>query len=369
MTTLRTTRKLEYDDRVAIQQADQAIRKDVIRAIVELVTNCNDSYHRLEDSGLPASGVIIIEVQRRHIDSVLRIRDLAEGMDGDVMDRKVGTYGAATSGFKEGRSVRGLWGRGLKDAIYGLGHGSLLSVCGDLLNRCALTIRGVTPIYEQQKTIRASKVRRKQLEIPSGSNGSIVEIVVSRPDVRFPQFDNLRRALARHFELRAIMSNPKRRVLLRELDGRGKVKQELQLIYKAPSGAQVLDETFAVPGFPARAHLEVYRSDVALSSPAEEGDFADGGFLLISKRVVMALTLFKFEHNEFASRLYGRLTCDYLHDLLTKDEPVLTATRDGINWRHEFTKQLKAAAEEKLEPLVEEERRRAQWELPVSGRR
>lgn len=52
MTTLITTRKLEYDDRVAIQQADQAIRKDVIRAIVELTTNCNDSYHRLEDAGL-----------------------------------------------------------------------------------------------------------------------------------------------------------------------------------------------------------------------------------------------------------------------------------------------------------------------------
>ena len=50
------SRKLEYDDRVAIQQADQAIKRDVVRALLELITNSNDSYHRLEDAGLPSDG-------------------------------------------------------------------------------------------------------------------------------------------------------------------------------------------------------------------------------------------------------------------------------------------------------------------------
>ena len=30
---------MEYADRFALQQADQAIRKDVVRALVELITN------------------------------------------------------------------------------------------------------------------------------------------------------------------------------------------------------------------------------------------------------------------------------------------------------------------------------------------
>ena len=38
-----SSRKLQYADRVAIQQADQAIRKDVFRALVEIITNSNDS--------------------------------------------------------------------------------------------------------------------------------------------------------------------------------------------------------------------------------------------------------------------------------------------------------------------------------------
>jgi hypothetical protein len=50
---IEVTRKLEYADRLAVQQADQAIRKDVVRALVELITNANDSYHRLEDARAP----------------------------------------------------------------------------------------------------------------------------------------------------------------------------------------------------------------------------------------------------------------------------------------------------------------------------
>src|SRR6185295_4230750 len=47
------------------------------------------------------------------------------------------------------------------------------------------------------------------------------------------------------------------------------------------------------------------------------------------------------------------------HDLLKNDEPVLTATRDGINWTHPFAKALKLAVEDRLEPLIEAERKHA----------
>ena len=54
-----------------------------------------------------------------------------------------------------------------------------------------------------------------------------------------------------------------------------------------------------------------------------------------------------------------RSQCDHLHDLMKNDEPVLTATRDGINWTHPFAKALKLAVESKLEPLIEAERKHA----------
>ena len=127
---------MEYADRVAVQQADQAIRKDVVRALVELITNANDSYQRLKDAGFPTRGDIVIEVERKHSGSILRVKDNAEGMTAEDLDKKVGRYGEATSGFKEGRSVRGLWGRGLKDSFFGLGHGSVSSIRDGMFNRC-----------------------------------------------------------------------------------------------------------------------------------------------------------------------------------------------------------------------------------------
>src|ERR1700687_921099 len=126
--SIKITRKMEYADRVAVQQADQAIRKDVVRALVELITNANDSYQRMKDAGLATTGRIVIELERKHSNSVLRVRDNAEGKPDDDLDKKFGRYGEATSGFKEGRSVRGLWGRGLKDSFFGLGHGSVSSI-------------------------------------------------------------------------------------------------------------------------------------------------------------------------------------------------------------------------------------------------
>ena len=99
-----------------------------------------------------------------------------------------------------------------------------------------------------------------------------------------------------------------------------------------------------------------------MSTPAEEGEYADGGFLIVSKRVVLSLSFFKFDHNEHASRFYGTVTCDHLHELLIKDDSILTATRNGIEWKHPFARALKEAVEAKLEPLVEEERKRAQAE-------
>jgi hypothetical protein len=359
----RVSRKIEYADRVALQQADQAIRKDVVRALVELATNSNDSYQRLEDAGRESKGVIIIEIQRRINKSTLRVRDFAEGMDGEGMDKMVGTYGAETSGFREGQSVRGLWGRGLKDSIYGLGYGSIYSIRENMFNSCSLLIKDGIPMYEREPAIRATRAIRKQYATPT-SNSTTIDISVTREDVRMPLFDNLRRSLERHFELRTILSNPKRSIVLRELDGRNKVRHEYRLVHKSPVGVKVLDEVFEIPNFPSTAKIEVFRSDVPLSTPGEESEYADGGLLVISKHVVLALSLFKYENDENASRFYGSVTCDYIHELLNKEvaEPVLTATRDGINWKHPFSSALKQAVEKRLEPLVEEERRRAQSE-------
>jgi hypothetical protein len=352
------SRKLQYADRVAIQQADQAIRKDVMRALVEIITNANDSYSRLEQSGGSSSGEMIIEVQRRHKNSMIRVMDFAEGMTDKRMDKVVGTYGEATSGLKEDQHVRGMWGRGLKDSIFGLGYGHVRSFKGSYFYSCSLLLKKGIPTFDLDEPVYASLALREKYGIPEG-NGTIIEITVARDDVKMPQFNNLRNYLQRHFELRPIMSNPKRTIKLREIGADGKLRQENELSYKSPIGEKILSEKIKIEGFPASAKLDVFRSAIQLSTRGEEGDYADGGLLVISRDIVISLTMLKFENDPYAGYFYGSISCDYLHDLLKNDEPVLTATRDGINWTHPFAKALKLAVESKLEPIIQAEREHA----------
>lgn len=353
-----SSRKLQYADRVAIQQADQAIRKDVMRALVEIITNANDSYSRLEQSGETASGEMIIEVRRKHNNSVIRVRDFAEGMTDKRMDKVVGTYGEATSGLKEDQHVRGMWGRGLKDSIFGLGYGHVRSFKGTRFYSCSLLLKQGVPTFELDDPKPATKELREKYGIPEG-NGTLIEIIVSRDDVKMPQYNNLRNYLQRHFELRPIMSSPNRKIVLRDMASAGKVRQEHELGYRSPIGEAVLKETLQIEGYPAEAKVEVHRSHIQLSTRGEEGDYADGGLLVISRDIVISLTMLKFENDPYAGYFYGSIQCDYLHDLLKNDEPVLTATRDGINWTHPFAKALKLAVEAKLEPLIQAEREHA----------
>ncbi|NJC95683.1 MAG: hypothetical protein C3F07_10740 [Anaerolineales bacterium] len=352
------SRKLQYADRVALQQADQAIRKDVLRALVEIITNSNDSYSRLEDAGVGVSGEIIIDVWRKRKNSVIRVRDFAEGMDDVHMDRVVGTYGEATSGLKEDKHVRGMWGRGLKDAIFGLGYGYVNSIRDGMLYRSSLLLKDGVPTFNLDDPVPATEEDRAKHGIPEG-NGTEIEIIVSRPDVKMPQFDNLRNYLQRHFELRTIMGSPSRLIILRNFAGTDRIKDEHVLSYKPPRGEKVLDERFEIEGFPASAHLQLLRSKIQLSTRGEEGDYADAGLLVISGGTVVSLTMLKFENDPYASFFYGSIRCDYLHDLLKNDEPILTATRDGINWTLPFTRALKQAVEERIEPLVQIEREHA----------
>ncbi len=352
------SRKLQYADRVALQQADQAIRKDVLRALVEIITNSNDSYSRLEDSGKSASGEIIIDIWRKHKNSIIRVRDFAEGMDDARMDKVVGTYGEATSGLKEDLHVRGMWGRGLKDAIFGLGYGYVNSIRNETLYRSSLLLKEGVPTFELDEPIPATDELREEHGIPE-NNGTVIEIIVSREDIKMPRFENLRNYLQRHFELRTIMANQSRLIILRNLAGEDKVKDEYVLSYKPPRGEKILDEQFEIEGYPASARLQLLRSNIQLSTRGEEGDYADAGLLVISQGTVISLTMLKFENDPYASFFYGSLECDYLHDLLKNDEPVLTATRDGINWSLPFARALKQAVETRIEPLVQVEREHA----------
>ena len=89
-------RPLEVASRRVVQDAKLAIR-DVYDAIVELVTNADDRYQILAIEGRVEIG---LGRQGKGQPSILRVRDFADGMTTDQMNRKLGRIGGRVSGLE-----------------------------------------------------------------------------------------------------------------------------------------------------------------------------------------------------------------------------------------------------------------------------
>ena len=153
-------RPLNYDPSFAGKLANWAIRGDIVRALVELVTNSDDSYRRLEAKGVPGSGLIKVAINRKHQEAIIEVTDEAEGFDDEKMSDRVGTYAADTSGFTDGLSVRGIFGRGLKDAILGLGEGKVQSIIDGFYYECSLDSRN----FKLEDPYKLKKARKNVIQ-------------------------------------------------------------------------------------------------------------------------------------------------------------------------------------------------------------
>ncbi|HXZ98440.1 MAG TPA: hypothetical protein VED24_03645 [Candidatus Acidoferrum sp.] len=346
-------RQLRVTDRAIIQLASSVVRGDPIKSLVELITNSDDSYRRMGASKETSFGRLSVSLDKSK--NTMTVLDFAEGMDAQTMDESVGTYGSETSGFANGCSVRGFYGRGLKEAILGLGSGSVQSIKQGHYHECALYENG---FYVRKERRRASLLDYIDLGIPYAKSGTRITITISKIK-RLPSFRWFSYTLSNHIALRDIMQSRQRRIVLS--DG---TKSEI-LSYRPPRGRLVLQKArISIPGYEASMDLTVYMCDRPL---IQEGYTRDGGILVRSRNAIHEATLFRFDYNSCASRLFGEVRCDYIDELMSRGELVVGDKRDGLDPHHPFTKALRKAVECELEPIVEHETAALESEANLQG--
>ena len=349
---LEVSRDLKIDKRVVKQLSDSAIKKDPIRALVELITNCDDSYNRIENNGLSSSGNIKVEVLRKRKNSVFRVIDQAEGFDDVTMDQRVGGFGTDTSGLTKGIDVRGFYGRGLKEAILGLGSGTVISVKDGFLYECTLDEHA---LYERKSPGQLSKKERKNIinQFGINENGTIISITVTKDRVNIPQLDNMTFQLERYFSLRDIIASPRRTVVIVDQDDKGRAKKKpIPLEYSSPLGMEVLNKkAISIDGFNnASIDLQIFKANEPLS---QDGPCREGGLLIKGKTAIHDITLFGFEDYPYAQKIFGKVKCRYIDELLKEEEPIISDRRDGLDWHHPFCKALKKTVDKELKAIVE----------------
>ena len=353
---------LVYTKRGQRQDAENAMGSDPIRAIIELVTNADDAYSRLEQD--PGSNVkngrIKVSITRRRGRShLIEVADRAGGMTIEEMEFKLGRAGERTSGFEEGRDVRGLFGRGAKDVAH-FGRAEWTSIKHGQKGWFSIDLRRDGPAGE----IRGPEPSTER------HSGTAVTLEVEQ---RFTLSTNqsLRDKLQRHYALRPILMNRNGRDLLLKAGG----EKAKRLTYHEPEGQTLEDKrVLEIPDYPDHsATLVLKESSTSLiddlpadywhhsllirSGAAAYGMFRSGkyrrepyshilGFLFGSVEVPAINELIR-EHDDFEQR----------GEEPPKHNPIRMVSRDRAGLvaptEHPFVRSLYDAIEEALEPHVE----------------
>lgn len=249
--------RFEFDDRYFLSTAERAMKDDIVRGLVELITNADDSYGQLEFNGLSTNGKISILIERRRKgkSTTIKVRDRAEGMRLEEMVNKLKRVGGITSHFLETKGVktRGLMGRGSKECVV-FGVLTFKSIKNNIYSEVHLKKPAIFIAITER---RATEVDRVELDIPKG-NGTQVILEVD-PSFKIPNHQFLLEHLPKYYSLRDIASSLKRKLELINLGGQRERKDSLA--YASREGNVEVNETFTVDGYQdAEAHLIIKKS-------------------------------------------------------------------------------------------------------------
>jgi len=346
------------EEEVALEQAKGTI-SNVIDAVIELTTNSDDSYLSLENEGLDFSGDINIYIERQKGGSLLELRvsDEATGMKPEVI-KKILCYGKRTSKIYEGINVRGFFGRGLKESIIALGEGEIISISDGIKTHGK---------YFWDYTKNKLAWQTKSLEKTKDKSGTTI-IIKTREDenVDCPTFNTIVEKISNHFALREILKTGKRRIKL-TFKSKGYKKdaplREELLKYVPPTGQQIENKKIFLKGFGV-IWLKLFESNKPLDYTRNDpGSLA--GILIKTTNATLDNQLFGFDNDTYAHYFFGEIRSPGIAEKIRESvRGLIKPDRTGLNWRHEYCKELELEAQKVLAHHIQRKRKQEETITP-----
>lgn len=343
-----------------LQRQQGAAISDVLDAIVELVTNSDDSYRRM---GKTEGGRIVIHISRG-TGGVLRelaVVDWAQGMTREKLL-------AALTKFEDSSErsrypgIRGAFGRGLKDTVFAIGQGRIItrSRTTQELLETTLKWKDGEPQYDDDFLPRSTPPNR-------GNTQWFGTMVTAKPDVghpneiSVPEPRTIAQRLPRHYALRDIVR--RHQVILswkRVAKRSGKTKQSEEpdrLTAIELPGQCVLEQSLQLPTF-RDVVLTVCECEEPLDGPA--GDpWCLYGFTITSEGVPIDHRVF-LDSRSAAPYFWGTIEIPEIGRRLSRqDYSLLSDDRSGLPWgRKPCREELSPAIKRALTPLFEQKEKK-----------
>lgn len=342
----------------------------VEKALVELITNSDDSYVRLEKAGAQVTGHILVKYERHQAGARLVVADQAEGMS-FTQACAILTYGGAHSPLAHGEGAgRGYFGRGLKQAIYGLGHGWIETIYAGRYSRIEL-FRGENGdyLFEDYEGDRAAKaIDYSRLSI--SDNGTQVTIIIENPQVHISHYRSLVLTAANNIYLRDVLT--RRNVELLHVQQGKETERSGSVRYEEPNAILLLGPD-QVGSFFYEQEKYPFTLTLKRAQSVEltlKGDERTNGLIVLSGMAVLDCQLFEYENQVGTEYLFGTVRCAALTEKLGQGMAIISDERDGLNHKHAFVAAFSQAVSKMIAPyvLAEQEKLKHLERATTSGR-
>jgi hypothetical protein len=340
--------QLKYTQRGFQQDAEEAMKGDVMRALIELITNVDDAY---DGKG---NGYIEISYLKSNdpYKGVFIVRDKAGGLDGSRMEEAFTNLGDKNQKAVADMGTRGLFGRGAKD-IAALGKARFISISNGKLSSLQINHRGE---YEMDFFDDApTDESRIETGLKEGESGLTAELYVHERH-RVPSAPDMVEKLESNVQLRDLIN--RNEVIY--FDERTKSKK--RLVGMAPVGDLVLDETITIPRYKLPIRLSIYR--LPTKELGSVNAYSRHGIIVSGRGATYENTFLHLSSRQEIGWFCGRIDAPEIHDLsravdeengMNELNPtrVISRSREGLVREHPYWRELCAAIEPHLKPLLE----------------
>lgn len=335
-------------DKMAIKHQRDLAMPSIFEALVEIITNSDDAYEKLNNS-LNYVGDLRIEYFRggKINPTTIKVKDKACGMKFEEMKRKFLKYHQRTS-----TTSRSFFGRGLRD-VTALGDVKVSSLHDGLYSE--VIMKKDLSVVSDFQDAKPTKEILKYLGVKK--SGTTVEVIIppgSKSDYN-PYAETIIKLLPRHYALSRILHEKFKTINLTFIDiNKG---TEHKIFFTEPNGELVFEKEFHIEKYSTKSKFKLYRlKDIVDESYSDS--YKTTGIEVYGKKTCFQKNFLdkSLDKEQLALRYYGYLECPYIDQLMDewdKNESankthnpnnqsfILNPTRlEGMKISHPFVKEL-----------------------------
>ena len=346
--TVKKSGDLQYTARAFKQDSEDAMKGDVVRALIELITNADDAYNS-------KGGSIQIRLLKSESPYQVKIsvHDKATGLDADGLEKAFARLGDLNQKFVGDMGTRGLFGRGAKD-VAALGKARFASIRAGKFS--SLEIDPVKAKFNMEDIDETpTQSAYEECLLKAGESGLTAELFVSTIH-RIPSATDMVTKLQSHVQLRDLLN----RNDVFYFDERSKL--EVKLNGLLPTGEKVVDQELIIPRFKHPVKIAIYRLPAKETSTLDE--YSVHGLIVSGRGAAYENSFLHLSKRPEAGWFCGRLDAPEIHDLARSIDTdknaselnptrIVSRQRDGLVQNHPYFRALGSEVEKVLKPLFD----------------